>query len=94
MKAKLASVEIEKLIRLVREGDQQAFADLLRLYEPLVHAEVSRHTGGLDAFDVEDFHQGALLAFYRAVLSYDLSQKEVEFGLYAKICIAHALSSQ
>lgn len=94
MKAKETHHQPENLIRLVREGDQEAFAQLLALYEPLLHAEVSHHAEGLDSFDAEDFRQVALLAFYRAVLGFDLSQCEVEFGLYAKICIANALVSQ
>ena len=93
MKANHNSAQIEALLRLVRKGDQQAFSDLLALYEPLVRAEVSRHTSGLEVFDVDDFRQVALLALYRASLNFDLSQSEVEFGLYAKICIGNALSS-
>ena len=93
MKANHHSAQIEALLTLVRNGEQQAFVDLLEMYEPLVRAEVSRYTNGLDAFDVDDFRQVALLALYRASLSFDLSQNEVEFGLYAKICMTNALSS-
>lgn len=78
----------------VRSGDQAAFSDLLACYDPLIGAEVSRHATGLGKQDVEDLHQCALLALYRAALNFDLSQKEVEFGLYAKICITNALVSQ
>jgi RNA polymerase sporulation-specific sigma factor len=84
----------EELIRRVREGDQAAFGLLLADYEPLVHAEVSRRAQEVSAEDAEDLRQVALIAFYSAVLGYDLSQGEVEFGLYAKICIANAISSQ
>jgi RNA polymerase sporulation-specific sigma factor len=93
MKANHNSAQIENLLELVRGGGQKAFTDLLEMYEPLVRAEVSRYTSGLDAFDVDDFRQVALLALYRASLSFDLSQSEVEFGLYAKICIHNALAS-
>ena len=94
MKEHERSVNIRELIQLVREKDQNAFGELLTMYEPLVRAEVTRYTAEVEAFDVEDFRQVALLAFYRAVLNYDLAQNEVEFGLYAKICIANALASQ
>ena len=94
MKENERSVNIRELIQLVREGEQAAFGELLTMYEPLVRAEVTRYTAGIEAFDVEDFRQVALLAFYRAVLNFDLAQSEVEFGLYAKICIANALASQ
>ena len=93
MKANHNSAQIENLLELVREGEQKAFVDLLEMYEPLVRAEVARYTNGLEAFDIDDFRQVALLALYRASLSFDLSQSEVEFGLYAKICIHNALAS-
>lgn len=78
----------------VREGDQAAFAKLLAEYTPLISAEVSRHGASLSHEDVEDLRQIALVAFYRAALAFDLLQSEVEFGLYAKICISNALVSQ
>ena len=93
MKANHNSAQIENLLNRIRTGEQQAFCNLLELYEPLLRAAVSHFTSGLEAFDVDDFRQVALLALYRASLSFDLSQNEVEFGLYAKICINNALSS-
>ena len=86
--------EREEWILAVRAGDQAAFDRLLSAYEPLIGAEVARHLGGLSPEDAKDLRQVATVAFYRAALGYDLSQNEVEFGLYAKICIANALSSQ
>jgi RNA polymerase sporulation-specific sigma factor len=85
--------QLHGCIRAVREGDQAAFAALLSDYEPLVGAEVSRYAAELGAQDVEDLRQTALIALYRAALNFDLSQCEVEFGLYAKICIHNALAS-
>ena len=32
--------------------------------------------------------------FYNAILSFDLEQKDVNFGLYAKICLQNALITQ
>ena len=86
--------QLHSRIQAVRAGDQAAFSALLESYEPLVSAEVSRHAAGLGDQDVEDLRQSALLALYRAALNFDLSQCEVEFGLYAKICITNALLSQ
>ncbi len=83
-----------ELICRVREGDQKAFEVLLAEYEPLLCAEVARAAAGLAPEDGEDLRQVALLAFYRAALGFDLHQTDVEFGLYAKICIANALASQ
>ena len=86
--------QLHTCILAVRAGDQGAFSALLADYEPLLGAEVSRHAMGLGEQDVQDLRQCALLALYRAALNFDLSQREVEFGLYAKICITNALVSQ
>lgn len=85
--------QLHTCIQAVRGGDQAAFAALLADYEPLVGAEVNRHATGLGEQDAQDLRQCALLALYRAALNFDLSQCEVEFGLYAKICITNALLS-
>ena len=94
MKENRKSESTVELIRRVREDDQTAFAELLALYEPLLHAQVARYATELCASDAEDLRQLALLAFYRAAKGFDLAQSEVEFGLYAKICISNALVSQ
>ena len=86
--------QLHTRILAVRGGDQTAFSALLADYEPLLCAEISHRSAGLGQQDVEDLRQCALLALYRATLNFDLSQSEVEFGLYAKICIANALVSQ
>jgi RNA polymerase sporulation-specific sigma factor len=94
MKANEKEFDIEKTLELVRMGDQQAFSALLTAYEPLLRAEVSRAMEGVDRSEADDFRQIALLALYRAALNFDLSQNEIEFGLYAKICIRNALATQ
>lgn len=94
MNANESRARHEEWIRRIREGEQQAFGELLAAYEPLVAAEVARVAGTISSADVEDVRQVALLALYRAAVGYDLNQSEVEFGLYAKICIANAISSQ
>ena len=86
--------QLHTRILAVRAGDQSAFSALLADYEPLLGAEVTRHATGLTEQDVQDLRQCALLALYRAALNFDLSQCEVEFGLYAKICMTNALVSQ
>lgn len=94
MKTDKTHQETSELLSLIRQGEQAAFARLLSLYGPLVDAEVARHGVGLGHEDGEDLRQIALLALYRAALGFDLSQSEVEFGLYAKICISNALVSE
>lgn len=84
----------QQLILRIRNDDQQAFSQLLADYEPLIASEIARYAAGIGSQDQEDLRQVALLALYRAAMAYDLEQTDVEFGLYAKICISNALVSQ
>lgn len=85
---------IENLIRRYHnEGDQSVFEQLLKTYEPMLRSLVARYTVNVEACDVDDFRQVADIAFCNALQSYDLTQREVNFGLYAKICVSNALVS-
>ncbi|MBE6535789.1 MAG: sigma-70 family RNA polymerase sigma factor [Ruminococcaceae bacterium] len=87
--------EIQELIFRVRKGDDVAFSELLSRYTPLIEGSLLRSLGdefyGLYS---EDLRQEATMVFYNSILTYDVEQHEVEFGLYAKICITNALISQ
>ena len=86
--------DIRSLIVAVREGDQDAFVALLEQYKPLLESSVAKFSSD-EAFSLyfEDLRQEASLVFYNSILAYDLEQTEVEFGLFAKICIYNALVS-
>ena len=87
--------KIRSLVFLAQSGDQTAFSELLEVYDPLINSTVSKFkVDGMIDTDVEDLRQEATLAFYSALLSYDPSISEVEFGLYAKVCICNRLVSQ
>ena len=81
---------------LAKQGDQSAFAALLAQYTPLIERQLmsarSRRPDILPE-DEKDLRQEAYLAFYRALMSFDVSQGEVSFGLYAKICMENGLIS-
>ena len=87
--------DVRELISSVRQGNQEAFVILLERYKPLIEASVNRFSSD-DTFGVyaDDLRQEACLVFYNSILAYDLEQNEVEFGLFAKICIYNALVSQ
>lgn len=87
--------EVRTLIHQIRLGDQEAFLTLLERYRPLIEASVYRFRSD-DEFSLyeDDLRQEATVVFYHAILSFDTEQDEVEFGLYAKICISNALVSQ
>ena len=89
------TVEVNGLIDKVKSGDQQAFSVLLEKYKPLLLSLVSKfESDDLTKSLSEDLLQEATLVFYNAILTYDSSQTEVEFGLYARICVSNALVSQ
>ncbi len=86
--------EVRALVEQVRSGNQQAFSKLLETYRPLIEALVTRFfVEGNPDLQRDDLRQEATLFFYNSILSYDTEQSEVEFGLYAKICINHGLIS-
>ena len=86
---------VAQLILLVREGDGAAFEALLEQYKPMIESAVTRCIAN-EPYDSarDDLVQEATLMFYNSILTYDLEQHEVEFGLYAKICVSNALISQ
>ena len=86
---------VRNLIAHVRKEDQGAFEELLEIYEPLIVSFVNRFfNNGVSQQDAEDFKQDLTVTFYNAILSYDLSQTHVSFGLYAKICMNNFFITQ
>ena len=82
------------LIYAAREGDEGAFEALLEAYEPLVDSMSRSFANTTDDSELhEDLRQEACIALYRAVQSYDSTQAEVSFGLYAKMCLRNRLIS-
>lgn len=94
MNVKKSKKDVRALILDVRGGDQNAFDTLLDQYRPLIDASVARFSSD-ESFSLycEDLKQEASVVFYNSILAYDLDQNEVEFGLFAKICIYNALVS-
>ena len=85
------SSDAGELVVAVRGGDGGAFERLMEMYEPMIGAALSRYVPR--GSDIDDARQEALAGFYRATLTFDVSQPEVAFGLYAKICVTNALIS-
>lgn len=94
MTVKNSKDDVRALIVAVRENDQSAFDKLLAQYRPLIDASVAKFSSD-ESFSLycEDLKQEASVVFYNSILAYDLEQNEVEFGLFAKICIHNALVS-
>ncbi len=86
---------VNSLILKVRASNQAAFEEMLELYDPLITSFVTRFSAnnGNDQ-DAEDMRQELTVAFYNSILSFDMEQNEVSFGLYAKICMNNAMVTQ
>jgi len=83
------------LVYEVKSSNQTAFSTLLRNYKPLIESLVKKFsTADMNSEDIEDLRQEIIIVFYNSILSFDLEQKEVVFGLYAKICICNRMTSR
>ncbi len=91
--------EPKKTVETGGEGPEGAlFNQSMEQYAPLRKKMVSLYSEKARAqklpFDQGDLIQEADLAFYRAFQTYRSDNENVSFGLYAKICIRNALSTQ
>ena len=77
--------EITELIYAVREHNDMAFAELVERYSPMINKVISGFLSTTLRRD-EAFSE-ACVALHRAALSYDVDNRSVTFGLYARICV-------
>ena len=85
--------ELHELLKSIQNGNSGRFEALLNRYDRLICTMTNRFGTSISAADADDLRQEAILALYRAAMRFDLAQKEVQFGLFAKTCIRHALIS-
>ncbi|MBR7116366.1 MAG: sigma-70 family RNA polymerase sigma factor [Clostridia bacterium] len=78
--------DIIDLIIKAREGDDDAFADIVSLYSPMLENVCHKFS-----FDYDEVFGDLCMALYRAASSYDIGQSEVTFGLYSRICVERAM---
>lgn len=80
----------EELLPLVRQGDEEAEAELYARYKLLVRAKARSFflVGG----DQEDLIQEGMLGCYKAVLEYDAA-KNSSFRSFAELCITRQILS-
>ena len=81
---------VHELIIAVRDGNDSAFSALADKYSPMINTLVGRFSD-CRGFTEGEIRSDALAALHRAAFSYDFSQVNVSFGLYARICIYNAL---
>ncbi len=86
--------KVYNLLEKVCEGDSLAFSELVEIYTPLLKgALATNRTHEMSDEDAEDLWQEAMVAFYRAILNFDRARENIEFGLYAKICVTNSIIS-
>ena len=83
-----------ELIYMVQENDEVSNNLLLKKYYPIIfklsNEYYNKYNGVI--YELDDFYQEALSAFYRAISNYD-NNKGVLFYTFVVICIKRALSS-
>lgn len=85
---------INDLITKARNSNQKAFEKLLKNYDMLISSFVNNaYNENMTKQDAEDLRQELTVAFYNSIMSYDMTQKKVSFGLYTKICMKNALKT-
>ena len=81
--------DVTDLLLRCRARDDAAFAELVRLYTPMINKTVSSFFEA--PYDVSEAYSEACVVLHRAAISYDLGQTEVTFGLYARVCIRNRI---
>ncbi len=102
IRGKMNGIDTQTLLRRVREDDSFAYELLAERYSAVTERAARSAARYLETvsptveLSLEDLRQEAQLALYRAARSYDSEKVDasVTFGLYAKICVRNAMTSQ
>ena len=81
--------DIETLILRCREHDDDAFDQLVTRYTPMIRKVISGF--GQVTCDYGELFSEACVALHIAAKRFDVSQSEVTFGLYARICVRNRI---
>ena len=77
--------ELRGLIVRCQNHDGDAFTELITKYTPMIRKVVSGFADG--TYGTEELFSEGCVALHSAVQRYDVTQSEVTFGLYARICV-------
>lgn len=83
------NTDILELLLLCRQHDDGAFDELVRRYTPMMRKVISGFVG--QCADYSELFSEACVALHVAAGRFDLSQSEVTFGLYARICVRNRI---
>ena len=83
-----------ELIYMVQENDENSTSLLEKKYSPLIYKlsleYFNKYKGNV--YELDDFYQEALSAFYKALYTYD-NNRGVLFYTFVVVCIKRALAS-
>ncbi len=91
----LKNADVTELIFMVRGGSfaDEAFAELIKRYTPLLKKRIATYFGSVATEDSEPM-QEASIALHSAAMTYDSDKCDgVTFGLYASVCVSNRLKS-
>ena len=86
--AKLESVEDERLLLLIKQGNQEALDCLLKRYKELVTMKTSKYF--IIGAEREDIFQEGMIGLYKAIKSFN-DDKKNSFKTFANMCIERQL---
>lgn len=85
---KYNSLTDEKLVSLIKEGDNQAFSILLDKYKDLLNVKASKYY--INGAEKEDTIQEGMIGLFKAIKNFDES-KQNSFKTFANICVERQL---
>lgn len=81
--------DIHDLIVACREHNDAAFGELVKRYTPMMRKVISGFSS--PSLGADELFSEACIALHSAMLRYDLEQRSVTFGLFARICVHHRI---
>ena len=83
------NTDITELLLRCRQHDDEAFDELVRRYTPMIRKVI----GGFEkvSADYNELFSEACVALHLAAGRFNLSQNDVTFGLYARICVRNRI---
>ena len=82
------STKDEDLIKVIKQGDNEALECLMNRYKDLVNMKISKYF--IVGAEKEDIFQEGLIGLYKAIKSYD-GEKQNSFRTFANLCIERQL---
>lgn len=82
------STSDEELLKLIKDGNNDALDCLINRYKDLVNMKVSKYF--IIGAEKEDIYQEGLIGLYKAIKSYD-EEKQNSFKTFANLCIERQL---